>query len=469
MTSDIASIQLIQPRHIYAPDWTEESIGHVYMPTSLLTVQARIMEAGINVEFVDENINVTHEFAECIGINLVGAPYVEPSIRIAERARRQRFKTKIFLGGQVVCGFTDQQFYRLFGEMSFNGNNTETLKRALRCSGPIPAPEDVSLVCAYEAITEPALRLYLEHEFCFYLSQGCKYSCSFCGADRSRPASVKYGPRATVREHYRQMSCIEEDLRYLIRRAKQFDQSHLQLYLSNLDLFQSPEELSKFQRVVFSVLKQNSGFKIRFRALSNVNSFLRCHQRSPELISSLVEVGLYRVGFGVDGATPEVWKAIRKPHGTYSPVEAIRVARECYGLTPEVLMVFGHVGVDDERSLALSENLGRRMSEEYGAVPRPHVAKSVVPGSDGWYAPENKDTVEFLISHPRAFQLLDFTALPSKLTHCEPDLRRLVAKYFMMLCETKRGLTLYTLPEEPNLRADELVHVRSFNMRRYDV
>ena len=44
-------IDLVQPRHNYAP---KEGVGHIYMPTSLLTVGARLLNAGAEVTFHDE-------------------------------------------------------------------------------------------------------------------------------------------------------------------------------------------------------------------------------------------------------------------------------------------------------------------------------------------------------------------------------------------------------------------------------
>src|SRR3989344_7837955 len=68
----------VQPRHVYAPS---EGEGHIYSPTSLWTVGAKLIEAGADIEFADENLrSVDTESADVVGINLVGAPYI-PLVR----------------------------------------------------------------------------------------------------------------------------------------------------------------------------------------------------------------------------------------------------------------------------------------------------------------------------------------------------------------------------------------------------
>ena len=74
----VMKLALIQPRHNYAPS---EGLGHVYMPTSLLTVGARLLSAGVEVEFHDENIRPKDVSANYVGFNLLGAPYIPEVIK----------------------------------------------------------------------------------------------------------------------------------------------------------------------------------------------------------------------------------------------------------------------------------------------------------------------------------------------------------------------------------------------------
>jgi len=460
-------VLLIQPRHVYAPE--RPDVGHIYMPTSLLTAAARLLRAGQNVSLIDENLSRCTQLLPVTGINLVGAPYVPRAIEFVGRMSRWQPEGTLLLGGQVVSGFSEDQFRRLFGVMGVNGNRDSDLASAVGIGpGALPAPELVSLVPAFQLLADDVMERYLAREFSFYLSQGCRYSCSFCAAVRTSrdPTTGKTSP---VREIYRDLSIVDADMRYLVERALRLGKSELNIYLSNLDLFQTPSKLREFARVMQGIKCAFPGCRLRMRGLSNVNSFSQVHETDSDLIEELVDAGLTRVGFGVDGATEHVWRAVRKPHGDYSCTDAIRICFETYGIVPEALMVFGHDCVDDGESMRLAGELVRALWEKYGAHPRPHVSKGIVPGNDGWRDPKNREIVDRLVTTPSLFQVLDFTSLPSALTHPDAAFRRIVTRYYVEICEMADTVTQYVLPEESGLSAVELEHVRSFNQGRYDV
>lgn len=463
-------VVLVQPRHIYAPPAELCRKAHVYMPTSLLTAASRLIEAGVSVSVHDENIDPdATPSAELLGINLLGAPYIERGREFAQRLSRNSKKGVLALGGQVIAGFSREEIRQLFGSTAVSGNNDGELANAfgfdVRALRP---PEETSLVPAYETLSDSVMREYFAGEFGFYLSQGCKFSCTFCAANRSRldPSS-----RAFIRvgERYRKVDVVTRDLMYLADRALGLHFDRLQLYLSNLDLFQSPDQLGHFTECVNNVRRARPGFRFEMRGLSTVASFLDVHRAKPEIIERLVEAGLHRVGFGIDGATAVVFQKTHKPQRREMCDEAIRMARVEYGLTPETLMVFGHVNIDTEESLACSRDFTRAMLDEYGACPRPHVAKSAVPGNDGWNAAEWKGVVDVLLANPHLFQTLDFTALPSTLTHPDAEFRDAATKFFIEVCELGSCITRYVRPEEPSMGETELAEVRRFNEGRYDI
>ena len=78
-------IDLVQPRHNYAP---KEGVGHIYMPTSLLTVGARLLNAGVDVTFHDENTKPLEVSSDYVGFNLLGAPYIPEVIKLQEKIRQ---------------------------------------------------------------------------------------------------------------------------------------------------------------------------------------------------------------------------------------------------------------------------------------------------------------------------------------------------------------------------------------------
>jgi hypothetical protein len=139
--------ELIQPRHNYAP---KEGLGHVYMPTSLLTISARLLNAGVDVTFHDENIKTAEVAADYVGFNLLGAPYIPDVIKLQDEIRKESGDKTFLVGGQVVSGLNPDQLKRLFGTSTYNGNDDSILARVLGIDErALVAPEQTSLIPAY--------------------------------------------------------------------------------------------------------------------------------------------------------------------------------------------------------------------------------------------------------------------------------------------------------------------------------
>jgi len=462
-------ILLVQPRHIYAPPFKEKALGHIYMPTSLFTIAAMLKEAGLGVEIVDENISETDFNHNIVGINLLGAPYIPIAIEI-EKKLYKKYGTnfQLLLGGQVVSGLSKIDMKSLFSYQTINGNRIKTLSDLFGISEEkFPKKESVSLQSIYEMIGDDILKLYLSNEFGFYLSQGCKYSCSFCGAHRT----ITVGERKQrVTENYRDINIALSDFEYLLEKAHYFKIKKLQVYLSNLDLFQNPLKLFPFAEGVAKIKSKFPSVEIKLRGLSNSRSFLHTHNKYPYVIEMMVKAGLEQIGFGIDGATPKVYKETRKPQNVQESLDTIEICRTQYNITPETLMVFGHNNIEDEAALRLDVKFCADMKLKFGAVPRPHIAKDMVPGNDGWMNPNNEKIRQEFYANPMLFQNLDFTAVPSPVTHPNTNFRELVSKYYRMVCDLpKPVLTQLVLAESPTMTADELAFVRLHNMERYDI
>ncbi len=459
-------IDLVQPRHNYAP---AEGLGHIYMPTSLLTVGARLLDAGVEVTFHDENIKPLEASSDYVGFNLLGAPYIPEVLKSQQKIKEEYGGKTFLLGGQVVSGLSPSQLERLFGSSTYNGNDDSTLARVLGIDErALVSPEKTSLIPAYERLSDDAMREYLSREFSLYVSQGCKFSCDFCAAVRTYKDPMT-GQTTKVKESYRNRGIIQADLDYLVGKAKSFGLDELQLYMSNLDVFQTPSSLLQFAYAVQEVKQSNPSFKIRLRGLATVDSFLRARENSRKSIEELVNAGFTTVGFGIDGWTKEVWAAVKKGHNTEEKcLEAIRSTREDFDMTPEILMVFGHPTADTEESLGAAYQVTRMVVNAYGAVPRPHISKDFIPGNNGWNSPKHSSAVESLLKHPEAFQSLDFTALPSPLTHPNGKVRELATKYFLKMCELPGNTTQYVKPITPYLRIEEADEIRRFNEGRFD-
>jgi hypothetical protein len=461
-------LDLVQPRHNAALDSSEEK-GHIYMPTALWSVAARILAVKPDAEIAlhDENIRSAHIDSGIVGINLLGAPYIPEAIELQKRFRQETRTDLLFLlGGKVMDGLSPEQRLKLFGKRHLNGNSPE----AFRQIGipELPTEYDVSLIPVYEKISDADMREYLTGEFSFFIAQGCQKACEFCAADRTRK-DIFTGKVTKVKEKYRDPDESKKDLEYLVQKARQLKIEKLSIYLSNLDLFQTPEKLAEFARRVKAVLEKNPGFSLKMRGLSTVESFNNCRKRSPEIIEEMVDVGLDTVGFGIDGMSEEVWKKVKKGHNTESGcIDAIHFSKVKFGITPEILMVFGHEEADTPETLARAVEFTKTMIERYGAVPRPHVAKSFIPGNDGWNDPKNKGRIEMLLEHPELFQSLDFTALPSRLTHPNDLLREVSTRKFIEICELAGNTTKWLKPIEVGMSDQQKKEVRVFNRGRYD-
>ena len=459
-------IDLIQPRHNYAP---KEGIGHIYMPTSLLTVGARLVNAGVDVTFHDENITPAQISSDYVGSNLLGAPYIPEVIQLQDRIRKEAGEKTFFVGGQVVSGLTSDQLQRLFGDSTHTGNDDSTLARVLGIGQrALVSPEKTSLIPAYELLGDAAMKEYLSIEFSLYVSQGCEKACSFCGADRTTKNPLT-GKTRKVSERYRDIGIIQDDLKYLVNTADSFGIDHLDMYMSNLDVFQTPGQLLRFAYAVQEVQQANPSVKINLRGLATVEHFLKTRKGMPKSIEELVKAGFYTVGFGVDGWGKEEWAALRKGHNTEEGcLEAIRSTREDFGITPEILMVFGNPRTTKEKTIRAAFEVTEMVVEEYGAVPRPHVSKDFIPGNEGWMALEYAAAIEDLLQHPESFQSLDFTALPSPSTHPDETVRALATEYFLKMCELPGNTTLHVQPITPDMTPEQVEAVRQFNQGRYD-
>ncbi len=329
---------LIQPRHNYAPVAGEGKFGHIYLPTSLLTAGAVLQDAGIDVNLHDENLSTKNITSRYVGINLLGAPYIPEAIKLQTAIREETGnKTIFFLGGKVIDGLTDNQFLRLFGKDSYRGNDLGLVSRVMDGNESVRNPLNASLIPMYEKIPDEVMKEYLSREISFFVSKGCSSVCDFCAADKGMP------------ETYRDQYVLKNDLSYLVGRAKVLGLNNLSIYMCNLDVFQTPQELKKFATAVCDIKKENQGFEIYLRGLSRVSSFLDARKPTNLMnrgsIESIIEAGLHTVGFGVDGGSAESWKNNHKGQNERMCIEAIRSAREDFGLTPETLMVFGHVNV----------------------------------------------------------------------------------------------------------------------------
>lgn len=457
----------LQPRHSYAPN---EGEGHVHLSAPLVTLMARLKAAGVTDQMThrDENFaEVADQTAlleeEIVAVNLLGAPYIPKAIEIIKRARAG---ATVILGGQIVASLGDD-FDRLFSSVRpdvlvVNGMRAGVLEEIFQVTS-IPAQEAVSSIPVWEEMDEGKMRAYLEHSMSFYLSQGCKHACNFCQAQKNRP------------EVYRDLSYATEEIRWLIQKAKSFGIHTLEIYFSNLDFFQNPEKLEPFLDEVIRI-REEFQFDLRFTALATVDEV------SSELLTKAKQAGLVSVGVGIDGATPAVWRKTGKvqnlsAEGQAKAEKCINAVKKLHvaGITPEILMVFGHDTGDAKANvedLKTALQFAQDMTAQFGAVPRPHVVKNLVPGAEDWKKKRTYgETIELLLTHPELFQALDYTALASEVSHPDPELRALVNLYYIRMCQLSERSTKFIHPDTPEYQERAIARgttVKALNQGMYD-
>jgi hypothetical protein len=420
----------IQPRHSYA---RPEGEGHIHLSAPLITAVAQLHAAGVQVIYRDENFAGHQEKIDedVVGMNVVGAPGILGAIKIIQRVRSGAI---VLLGGQFVDSLGDD-FITLFSSLRddvtiLNGNREAVRREVFQIIGEIPSKEHVSSIPVWEQFSDEQMKAYLSREISFYLSQGCQYACTFCQAAKNRT------------EQYRDLKMAIEDLTWLAQKAINLGIKEFGVYLSNLDLFQTPDQLQAFMESV-AVWAQEHSFTFKLRGLATVKSFLGTDD---SVIGSCKKAGLVSVGFGVDGASFEAWRQTRKRHnmakkgeGETDKCSAAIQRAAALGITPELLLVAGHkLGkiAASKRDLEASHAFAKEMIELYGAVLRFHVVKDLLPGADEWRdRKKNGKRIQELLEHPERFAALDYKALPSEISHPDPELRALVAEFCIAVCE----------------------------------
>jgi hypothetical protein len=229
----------------------------------------------------------------------------------------------------------------------------------------------------------------------------------------------------------------------------------LNVYLSNLDLFQTPQKLKEFAETVITIRKRYPKIEIKMRGLATAAKFMIAHTKMPESVEKIKEAGLVAVGFGIDG-TPESWKLMRKKQNTIKTcTNAIRIARNVYGIRPQILEVVGFTE-DTSDSLARTVDFAKRMGDETDAEIRPYLAKE----------DERSLLRKALAEGDSTFT--DFSAWASHLTHSDRNQREVVNKTYGELLRMKNNTTVPVwVPSKKLTRAERDELSRRFPERSF--
>lgn len=398
------TIALVQPAYSY------DGKSQVYLPGGLINLGSRLISAGLDVSFTDLNLEqLTDQTvlsrlgkSDIIGFTLIGPLYVSVVMRHIRRLRGLGFCQPILLGGQGVARVRCADFCSWFGfdPHVYQVRNDADLTRHLGIEASLlPTAYTVSGARMMERIDGLLLRMYLTSEFCLFLSQGCIYDCRFCAAEKGR------------QEQYRSMSALVDELNFICRKLQEYECGEIQVYLSNLDTFQTPQKIEEAFEAI-RLVTERYGIQPRIRGLATVRCTYRAVWNDPGLVGKLRARGLEMIAFGADGSTEATWKRQNKRHNSLSELDVVVNAMRDEGVTVELLMV---IGFPDDTIGDMLNNLMYSFGKAFqGVVIRPYLAKECTP-SGNW--PEDDVGVAYFREHPEELDALDYAALGSVHTH----------------------------------------------------
>ncbi len=418
------NILLINPRYPYGKAQT-------YLGGSLTAVGAQMLALGHFVRITDLN----HEDLDfcghdVVGVSVSGSPYIPSAIEITRQAEQKG--KKVLIGGQVIAKLGKNEFETLFGKSTVQIKNSEDLARALESKVPVPRAFSLSLIPVWKTLPDEKLKLYLKHEMALVVSQGCHFQCAFCAAEKKQKEEFK--------------SHFEEDLEFLVSKAKEFGIKKLEFYASSLDFFQNPEEVEKCLRIVSQISKK-SGVRIKIRCLACMSSFMKAYEVIPEFKKLLRESGLWCIGFGIDGIDAVAWSNQKKiQNKTLEQVwRCLETAEEC-GVTAETLLVMGFPEEGWSQFFKYLLFALKAIRRHKNVVLRPYLAKAQIPGNDYWGADNPQ---RFFAQTPERFMNLDFCAVGSPETHPRRWQRYGVNIAYLIICALGLIGKCYTSPLMP--------------------
>ncbi len=405
----VRSIALFQTRYPYGK-------SQYYLPSSLINLGSRLMRLGITVSLTDLNIDRLDsdvverrlQEAEVIGFTVVGPPYIQGVIETIHWLRLHGWHQPVVIGGPGSW-IKAIDFKGWFGHLT-NVHQADTNERTEQILGIAPG----RLVSEYQTSATPMLRTlghdslkrYLTREISLFTSQGCGFNCGYCAAKKDQP------------EVYRELAAVEDELRFICTFLRSIGHRHLHLYLSNLDLFQTPASLEAIHQLIDRV-SRSYGIRAHTRGLATVSFTAAACRKDPGLATRLRALGLEIVAFGVDGASVKTWHRQGKRHNSFEKIEASIAAMKLARIKVELLMV---IGFDDDTEESYPANFSYSLRQAWrGMVIRPYLGKSRTPSGD-W--PEDNPMVEEFRRNVSLLQRVDYAMIASPETHPDPEIRR---------------------------------------------
>lgn len=403
------NITLFQPRYPYGK-------AQVYLPGGLMNLGSRLIKAGIAVSFTDLNLETFRSAAvrerlgqaDVIGFSILGPVYIPIVINSIRQLRDGGYQQPILVGGQGVSRITEEDAQLWFGNLArvVVIRDDEQLKRELGLEN-LSSMAETSMVPMLKTLDPKIVNMYLEREFCLYLSQGCVFDCGFCAAAKK------------TREIYRSMESLREEVDYICSILAKTKQT-LTAYLSNLDTLQTPAKLEIALRTIKRIA-DGYGVCVDLRGLATSAYTRLALRQDSEILIRLCSFGLRMLAYGADGANEDIWKLQKKQHNKIDDLDYVVKATQQAGMKAELLMVIGFPG---EKSKHVINNIVFSFSHAWrGVAIRPYLAKQYTPG--GFWPGKNDmadaddPRVVSLRNDPNLLTRLDYAMLASDQSHSD--------------------------------------------------
>ncbi len=411
------NILLVQPTYPYGKE-------QIYLPGGLLNFGSRLINSGINAEFVDLNLDPEPNWVDydLVGFSVLATPYIPRVINHIRKMREAGFAGPVLVGGEGVVRLKHAHFNRWFREL---GNIHRTMERRNEetkrfetfivssdgseytyeelfglPTGTFRSEYVTSMSAMLCTLSEGQLRRYLTREFSLFFSQGCAFNCKMCQAPKNRL------------ETYRSIESLTNEVTFICKFLQKIGHPEFRVYLSNLDGTQNPEELEERLALVDEITREH-GLTMHARCLATSEKTNKHMKLDPALLSRLRSHGLRIMAFGADGADKITWGMLGKRHNKMSELMEDIAATQAAGIEVELLMVTGWP--KERLASRLKAVLFSLVEATRGCVIRPYLAKMKTPGGDWWR--DGDPDVERLLDNVELLTRLDYAVLGSPETH----------------------------------------------------
>jgi len=434
-------VLMIQPRYAFSRSAFEQD-SNPYLPIGALYAGALLEGTGkATVSYHDSQrreLSKRKDLSnyDTYGITVMGASNIASAGRTYQELLSQDIEpSKIYFGGQGIEGLTQEEFQRLFP-------GANLVSRSVLADNPNYWSTNISP--QLEKLAEEDIKKYFENEVTLLFSQGCKYDCTFCGAQTKQKEEF-FG--------------VADQFRSLAKAAKKVGIYEIKAYVTSLDFFQQAlkgGDVGRLEKLLNELkeAQEETGVSLKFRALSRADSYMAA-TKYPSIMDAAKKAGFYQCGLGADGAASvEVLKAMKKGNTSLRStlIEAF-ADMEKRGIAPEILYVFG-VGADTPKTLEDTLGLCSELLTEFPtSIYRGFPAKDFIPGNRNWRRSDWKQssTHSELLNDSKNFINLDFTSLGNYISHPNEEMRKEVNRVAIEMSakahELGRVQSFLTIPE----------------------